>query len=80
MPFLARSNYAAAEPERYAAYTEAIRREYAHVPEDTFRAARAQVLVSLLELPAIYRHAPLHEAWEASARTNLETELRTLAG
>ena len=70
----------AAEPERYAAYTEAIRREYAHVPEDTFRAARAQVLVSLLELPAIYRHAPLHEAWEQNARTNLEAELRKLAG
>ncbi|MEV6600600.1 metal-dependent phosphohydrolase [Actinoplanes sp. NPDC051346] len=70
----------AAEPDRYAAYTEAIRREYAHVPDDTFRAARAQVLVSLLELPAIYRHAPLHEAWEARARANLEKELRTLAG
>lgn len=70
----------AAEPERYTLYTEAIRREYAHVPEDTFRAARAQVLVSLLELPAIYRHAPLHEAWEEKARKNLEKELRTLAG
>lgn len=70
----------AAGPERYTAYTEAIRREYAHVPEDTFRAARAQVLVSLLELPAIYRHAPLHEAWEEKARKNLEKELRTLAG
>ncbi|MEV4635956.1 metal-dependent phosphohydrolase [Actinoplanes sp. NPDC049548] len=70
----------AAEPERYTAYAEAIRREYAHVPDDTFRAARAQVLVSLLELPAIYRHAPLHEAWEARARANLERELRTLAG
>ncbi|MFI5493238.1 metal-dependent phosphohydrolase [Actinoplanes sp. NPDC051859] len=70
----------AAEPDRYLAYTEAIRREYAHVPDDTFRAARAQVLVSLLELPAIYRHAPLHEAWEAAARANLERELRKLAG
>ncbi|ROP31649.1 HD domain-containing protein [Couchioplanes caeruleus] len=70
----------AAEPDRYAAYTEAIRREYAHVPDEAFRAARAQVLVSLLELPAIYRHAPLHAAWEARARANLEKELRALAG
>ncbi|WP_306203962.1 HD domain-containing protein [Actinoplanes sp. RD1] len=69
----------AAEPERYAAYTEAIRREYAHVPDDTFRAARAQVLVSLLELPAIYRNEPLRERWEARARENLEQELRKLA-
>ena len=58
----------AADPERYAAYTAAIRREYAHVRDDDFRAARAQVLVSLLELPSIYRHAPLHEAWEERAR------------
>jgi predicted metal-dependent HD superfamily phosphohydrolase len=69
----------AADPDRYDAYTEAIRREYAHVPDDTFRAARAQVLVSLLELPAIYRHTPLHEAWEDRARANLERELRALA-
>ncbi|AGL21289.1 metal-dependent phosphohydrolase [Actinoplanes sp. N902-109] len=70
----------AAGPERYAGYTAAIRREYAHVPDDTFRAARAQVLVSLLELPSIYRHPPLRERWEATARHNLETELRALAG
>jgi predicted metal-dependent HD superfamily phosphohydrolase len=69
----------AADPERYEAYTEAIRREYAHVPDDTFRAARAQVLVSLLELPSIYRHAALKERWEDAARRNLETELRALA-
>jgi predicted metal-dependent HD superfamily phosphohydrolase len=70
----------AVDDERYAAYTAAIRQEYAHVPDDTFRAARAQVLVSLLELPAIYRNAPLREKWEARARENLEKELRTLAG
>ncbi|WP_082772619.1 metal-dependent phosphohydrolase [Actinoplanes sp. TFC3] len=70
----------AADAQRYAAYTEAIRREYAHVPDDTFRAARAQVLVSLLELPSIYRHAPLKQRWEDTARRNLEAELRRLAG
>ncbi len=70
----------AAPGERYAAYTEAIRREYAHVPDQTFRAARAQVLVSLLELPAIYRNQPLRDRWEQPARENLERELRELAG
>jgi predicted metal-dependent HD superfamily phosphohydrolase len=65
----------AADEERYAAYTAAIRREYAHVPDDAFKDGRAQVLKALLELPSIYRHPPLREAWEAKARANLEREL-----
>ncbi|GAA2550742.1 hypothetical protein GCM10010435_21070 [Winogradskya consettensis] len=69
----------AADPERYAAYTAAIRREYAHISDGTFRAARAQVLVSLLELPAIYRNTPIRERWEKTARENLEAELKVLA-
>ena len=69
----------AADDERYAAYTSAIRKEYAHVPDDAFRTGRAKVLVSLLELPAIYRLGPLKDEWEARARANLERELRALA-
>ena len=65
----------ASADERYAAYAAAIRREYAHVPEDAFRAGREQVLKALLELPSIYRLAPLRDAWEAKARANLEREL-----
>ena len=34
----------AAAPERYAEYTADVRREYAHVPDDLFRAGRAAVL------------------------------------
>jgi predicted metal-dependent HD superfamily phosphohydrolase len=67
------------DAERYDAHTAALREDYAHVPEGAFRAARAQVLVSLLELPAIYRNEPLRERWEAKARENLERELRALA-
>jgi predicted metal-dependent HD superfamily phosphohydrolase len=58
--------------------TAAIRREYAHVPEDAFRGGRSQVLKALLELPSIYRHAPLRAAWEETARANLAAELMTL--
>ena len=65
-------------PEDYAAYTAAIRREYAHVPDDAFRGGRTQVLKALLELPSIYRHAPLRAAWEERARANLAAELKTL--
>jgi predicted metal-dependent HD superfamily phosphohydrolase len=65
----------ASDEERYAAYTAAIRREYAHVPDDAFKAGREQVLKALLELPSIYRLQPLREAWESKARANLENEL-----
>lgn len=65
----------AGDDQRYAAYTAAIRREYAHVPDDAFKAGRAQVLTALLELPSIYRLPPLREAWEDRARANLRREL-----
>ena len=65
----------ASDEQAYAAYTAAIRREYAHVPDGAFKGGRAQVLKALLELPAIYRLPPLREQWEAKARANLEREL-----
>jgi predicted metal-dependent HD superfamily phosphohydrolase len=68
----------AGDEPRYGEYTAAIRREYAHVPDDAFRAGRAQVLRALLELPSIYRLPPLRRAWEAKARANLANELKTL--
>lgn len=68
----------ASDPARYADYTAAIRREYAHVPDADFAAARATILRALLDLPALYRHPPLAAAWERQARTNLNTELVTL--
>ncbi|WP_430780577.1 HD domain-containing protein [Actinoplanes sp. G11-F43] len=69
----------AADPERYAAYTSAIRREYAHVPDDAFRGGRTRVLTELLKLPSIYRHAEIREQWEEPARANLTAELEELA-
>ena len=70
----------AGDDEAYAAYTAAIRREYAHVPDDAFRGGRTQVLTALLELPSIYRLAPLRAAWEDRARANLAAELAVLNG
>lgn len=67
----------AGDERAYAAYTAAIRREYAHVPDEAFKAGRAQVLKALLELPTIYRLEPLRTAWEERARANLERELNS---
>ncbi len=59
----------------YRAYTRAVRAEYAHVPEEAFRAGRAAVLRGLLDLPALYRTPLARERWEAAARANLAEEL-----
>jgi predicted metal-dependent HD superfamily phosphohydrolase len=64
----------------YDAYAAAVRREYAHVPLPLFRAGRAAVLRRLLELPQLYRLAPLRAAWEPAARANLRRELTALSG
>ena len=69
----------AAPPGPYAAYTAAVREEYAFVPDDAFRAGRAAVLRQLLDLPRLF-HTPHGEReWESRARHNLATELKLLA-
>jgi len=64
-------------PEAYVAYLNAIREEYAHVPDPEFRAGRAAVLESLLETPSVYRLAGL-APMEAVARRNMTAELSLL--
>ncbi|TDD89361.1 HD domain-containing protein [Actinomadura rubrisoli] len=67
-----------AEPERYAAYAAAVREEYAFVPEELFRAGRAEVLTGLLALPTLFHTRAARERFEARARHNLRTELALL--
>ncbi len=69
----------ASPPNRYATYVADVRREYAIVPDDVFRAGRAQLLRGLLDRPQLYRTPSAHERWEAAARANVEAELRDLA-
>jgi predicted metal-dependent HD superfamily phosphohydrolase len=68
----------AADRGDYDRYAAAVRREYAHVPEDAFRAGRTAVLESLLAFPVLYRIVSPRPEWEARARANLERELRAL--
>jgi predicted metal-dependent HD superfamily phosphohydrolase len=60
----------------YQRYAAAVRAEYAHVPDELWRAGRSAVLAGILARPAIYHHQP---AWEAPARANLTAELAVLA-
>lgn len=65
-------------PADYERYTRAVRREYAHVPDELFRLGRAAVLRGLLDLPALFRDPELAARWEAPARANLTRELAEL--
>jgi predicted metal-dependent HD superfamily phosphohydrolase len=68
----------AADPGEYAAYTDAVRAEYAHVPDEAFRIGRAAVLRKLFALPSLYRLPELRGRWEERARKNLAGELSAL--
>lgn len=70
----------AAPGERYAAYTSAVRREYAHLDDDVFRDGRASVLAALADKQPLFHTPYARERWESPARANLERELATLTG
>ena len=70
----------ASPPAAYAAYTRAVREEYAHVGDADFRAGRAAVLEPLVALPALYGTSYGRREWEAAARANLTRELSELRG
>jgi len=69
----------AAPADAYDAYAAAVRQEYDFVPDDAFRAGRAEVLRQLLALPRLYRIPALAERWTEQARANLNRELATCA-
>jgi predicted metal-dependent HD superfamily phosphohydrolase len=68
----------AGDPARYAAYADAVREEYAHVPDDAFRAGRAAVLSGLLAQQPLFRTPSGQASWEAAARVNVAAELAAL--
>ena len=68
----------AAAPDDYDAYAAAVRREYAHVPDDAFRAGRSAVLRSLLDRPTLYRVPAIADRLTGPARANLRRELAAL--
>ena len=65
--------------ESYRAYTEAIRKEFSHVPTNLFNKARCSVLQAFLDRPTIYHMEPMRDQFEEAARKNLEAELKELA-
>ncbi|MFD1950438.1 hypothetical protein ACFSGX_06620 [Sphingomonas arantia] len=68
----------AAPQDRFDGYETDIRHEYAHVPDDLFRAARARILTTFLERPRLFLSDWGHARFEAAARDNLRATLRRL--
>ena len=68
----------ARDPAGYADYVAAVRREYAHVPDELFRRGRAMILRGLLAQNVLFRTPLAHSRWEATARANVTAELRDL--
>nr|WP_246363324.1 phosphohydrolase [Deinococcus budaensis] len=65
------------DPQVFAAYDAAIRREYAFVPEAAYRAGRAQVLRTFLSRERLY-WTPEFAGLEAQARANLSAAAQRL--
>ncbi|TDB85467.1 HD domain-containing protein [Actinomadura sp. KC216] len=68
------------DPAPYAAYAAAVREEYAFIPEEFFRAGRAEVLNGLLALPELFHTPVARERYERRARNNIRAELMLLNG
>ena len=69
-----------ADPARYAEYEAQIRREYADIPEDTYRPARAAILQRFLRREPIYFTEWGRAKFEAQARANLARSIEQLRG
>lgn len=66
----------ASAPEDYQAYTEAVRQEYAHVPDEDFRKGRVAVMKRFLEGRIFQTEAFASE--EPKARENILREIDAL--
>ncbi|CCH28471.1 HD domain-containing protein [Actinosynnema sp. NPDC047251] len=67
------------DAQGYERYRQAVRREYAHVPDEAWRAGRAQVLRGLLARDPLYATPQARDRWEARAKANLAAELASLS-
>ncbi len=68
------------EPGIFDAFERLIRREYAWVPEPTYRHERSAVLTGFLRRRSIYQTDQFRHRYEALARANLQRLLDQLAG
>jgi predicted metal-dependent HD superfamily phosphohydrolase len=68
-----------APPERFREYEVQVRREYAFVPDEAFRKARAAILARFAARPRLYATDHFATRLEAQARSNLRESIERLA-
>jgi predicted metal-dependent HD superfamily phosphohydrolase len=66
------------EPGIFDAFEQQIRREYAWVPEPTYRRERSAVLSGFLRRRSIYQTDQFRQRYEVLARANLERLIKKL--
>jgi predicted metal-dependent HD superfamily phosphohydrolase len=62
----------------YDAFVQAVRAEYAHVPDDAWRKGRAAVMGKFLAAPAIFPAPDFRDSFEVPARANVAREIAAL--
>lgn len=65
--------------DRFGEYEQQIRQEYSWVPNEVYRAKRAEVLAAFLQRQSIFLTPQFHELFEARARANLYQLISSLA-
>jgi len=68
----------ASDEPGYLNYAQAIRQEYAQVPDQFFIAGRTQALTRLLESAPLYRTSIAQQRWTVAAELNMRAELERL--
>ena len=68
----------ASDPARYSDYAAGVRTEYDHVDDASYAKGRSQLMRALLDRPHLYATSTARRDWEATARRNVEMELRFL--
>ena len=69
-----------ATPAAFDAYDAAVRREYAAVPDDAYRAGRRKFLTTMRDRPRIFLSDLFHQRYDAQARENLARTLQRADG
>ena len=69
-----------ASPERFDAYEQQVRQEYAFVPAAAFATGRARILQGFLGRETLYFSAWGRQRFEQPARANLQRSLAALGG
>uniref|UniRef100_A0A7E4V536 Serine/threonine protein kinase n=1 Tax=Panagrellus redivivus TaxID=6233 RepID=A0A7E4V536_PANRE len=74
------SAYLGASPAKYKEYTEAIRKEYAHLSDAEYAEQRLKLLQLFLMIPNIYATKEMRQCFEQQARDNINKEIGSLSG